>query len=309
MVGSHVTPFCTRSKALHNPSRVSPQELANCYLRLKRLASRDLRQAAISTLIGEMAVGGLDLLVAECDRVPLVSNVAGKTYFAFRRGERISRPINIDLFVDHPDVLTAALPRFTPDELIQMSAGQSTRLIYSLAMSFCAVMDVTKDRDKQTPATYFAHLIAHVFAITLACHPQTEIDVLAFEGERSTLPTDYIFDLGPGRNKIHLPVKTSTRERVIQAWAHQRVLDGVYGMRAIKGVLVTLTETKLDRTTLVVTEICLPDQWRVYQRFIAEMDRVYYLDAPAPYIALAPRIVVRPLGEMFGERAYLVGGP
>jgi hypothetical protein len=49
--------------------------------------------------------------------------------------------------------------------------------------------------------------------------------------------------LGDGKNRIHLPVKTSTRERVIQAWAHQRVLDGVYGVGRFKGVLVALAET------------------------------------------------------------------
>jgi hypothetical protein len=131
---------------------------------------------------------------------------------------------------------------------------------------------------------------------------------LAFAGEQATLPTDYIFNLGEGLNKIHLPVKTSTRERVIQAWAHQRVLDGVYGVNTIKGVLAILAETKLDRGVLDVIEICLPDQWRVYQRFISRMDRVYYLDVPTAYAALAPHIIVRPLGEMFAERAYLRGG-
>ena len=256
-----------------------------------------------------MALGGLELLLRDGTRVPLVSSVAGKTYYSFGCGQRMSRPINAALFIDDLGLLTEQVRRFTRAALLDMPAADSTRLLYTVAMAFCAAIDVVKDRDKQTPATYFAHLIAHVFAMTFDAHPQTQIDVLAFDEERATLPTDYIFDLGAGRNKIHLPVKTSTRERVIQAWAHQRVIDGVYGMGAIKGVLVVMTETKLDRASLVVTEICLPDQWGVYQRFIAPMDRVYYLDAPAPYVALAPRIVVRPLGEMFAERAHFVGAP
>jgi hypothetical protein len=255
-----------------------------------------------------MARGALDLLLTECTRLPLHSNVVGKNYFAFQRGERVSRPINVELFIDDPAALAGQVAHLNLADLTAMPAPQATRLIYTVAMTFCAAIDVTKDRDKQTPATYFAVVIAHIFAITLGVHPQTQIQVLAFAGEQATLPTDYIFNLGEGLNKIHLPVKTSTRERVIQAWAHQRVLDGVYGVNTIKGVLAILAETKLDRGVLDVIEICLPDQWRVYQRFISRMDRVYYLDVPTAYAALAPHIIVRPLGEMFAERAYLRGG-
>lgn len=283
-------------------------ELLREYRSLKALAGADLRADTVGEKIGEMALGSLDLLTGDdCSSVALQSVVPGKTYFSYRIGDRISRPINSALFITDPDDLTVQVERFNLADLRAMTADEATRLLYTLAMSFCAAIDVKKDRDKQTPATYFAIMMAHVFAITLGVHPTTEIDVLAFAGDRATLPTDYIYDLGQGRRKIHLPVKTSTRERVIQAWAHQRVLDGVYGMNAIHGVLVTLTETKLDRTSLVVNEICLPDQWKVYQRFIAQMFRVYYLDTPSPYAALAPHIIVRPLGEMFGEIAELTG--
>lgn len=283
-------------------------ELIQHYTRLKRLAGPDLRSPEIRHLVSAMALGGLDLLTMEGTRVELRSAVQGKRYFSYQRGDRLSRPINAGLFIDDPGVLAREVEDFTRDGLVAMTPIDATQLIYTLALAFCAAIDVTKDRDKQTPATYFAYLIAHVFAITLGAHPQTSIDVLAFGAERATLPTDYVFDLGAGRNKIHLPIKTSTRERVIQAWAHQRIIDGVYGTGTVKGVLVVLTETKLDRATHLVTEICLPDQWNVYQRFIAQMDRVYYLDAPAPYLALTPRIAVRTLGEMFAERDYLIGG-
>jgi hypothetical protein len=135
------------------------------------------------------------------------------------------------------------------------------------------------------------------------------VEVLAVEDERSTLPTDFIFDLGPRKLKFHVPVKISTRERVIQVWAHQRMLNGVYGEGRFKGVLVSLSETKLDLVKLEVTEICLPEQWAVYQRFIARMDRVYYLDLPPKYAALAdqfPFIQVKTFGEFFKEKDVLV---
>ena len=86
--------------------------------------------------------------------------------------------------------------------------------------------------------------------------------MLTVEDERSTLPTDFIFDLGPKQLKFHVPGKTSTRERAVQVWAHQSILNGVYGEGRFKGILVALAETKLDLNKLEVVEICLPDQCR-----------------------------------------------
>src|SRR6058998_3677446 len=120
----------------------------------------------------------------------------------------------------------------------------------------------------------------------------------------ATLPTDFIFDLGPNRPKFHVPVKTSTRERVIQVWAHQRVLDGVYGTGRFLGTPVILAETKTYRTKREVIEICLPDQWRIYQMHIAQLKRIYYLDVPVAYAHLNsvfPPINVRPFGQFFAE--------
>jgi len=70
--------------------------------------------------------------------------------------------------------------------------------------------------------------------------------VLNFDDEDTNLPTDLIFDLGKGAPKYHVPVKTSTRERAIQVWAHQRVIDGVFGMSRVLGTPVLMAETKTD---------------------------------------------------------------
>lgn len=81
-------------------------------------------------------------------------------------------------------------------------------------------------------------------------------------------------------------MKTSTRERVVQVFAHQRVLDGVHGFGTFKGILVCLTETELDHKRREVVEICVPKQWVLYYRFIAPMHRFYYFDIPTRYMEL-----------------------
>jgi len=95
----------------------------------------------------------------------------------------------------------------------------------------------------------------------------------------------------------------------VQVWAHQRVLDGVYGVGRFRGVLVVGTETKAGTESLRVTEICLPDQWSVYQMFISQLRRVYYLDVPSRYAGLPhvfPYIQVKPLSAFFSEKEKLI---
>lgn len=261
-------------------------------------------------ILAEIASDCLVHLGNKARRVDLRSVVPGKTYFAFKQDERVSRAVNAGLFIDDDAEMARLLAKLRANPgLDWLSAERCNRFLYTLAISFCAMCDVTSDNDQKTPGTFFEHFIGHLLSITFGVKPRNQVEVLTVEDERSTLPTDFIFDLGPKQLKFHVPVKTSTRERVVQVWAHQRMLNGVYGEGRFKGVLVALAETKLDRRKLEVVEICLPDQWAVYQRFVARMDRVYYLDLPAKYAALAkqfPYIPVKTLGEFFKEKDVLV---
>ena len=65
----------------------------------------------------------------------------------------------------------------------------------------------------------------------------------------------------------------------------------------------------MDHKTKEVIEICLPDQWRLYQLFISQLKRVYYLDIPQKYLELNnyfPKIHVKQLGEFFHEKELLL---
>lgn len=84
---------------------------------------------------------------------------------------------------------------------------------------------------------------------------------------------------------------------------------GVYGVDSIRGILVCLTGTKKDTQTNKVIEICLPIQRQLYQRFIAQLKRVYYLDVPGQYKHLAQRrssIAVKAFGSFFHELEAIV---
>lgn len=283
--------------------------LVEGYERLKQLVRRDAKDPAVAKLLADLASKALQFL-AGCQRVPLVSKVHGKTYFSFttKRGGTLSRAVNAALFDSN---IRRQLSHFVDGTFNKLPLADRSRLLYTTAIAYCCASDLLRTRDQKTPATFFECLIGHLFARSFGVNPRTQVEVLHLEEEASTLPTDFIFDLGPTKPKFHVPVKTSTRERVIQVFAHQRVLDGVHGFGAFKGILICLTETKLDHKRREVVEICVPKQWVLYQRFIASLHRFYYFDIPARYAELAtgnPPMPIHAFAKFFDEINDLAGG-
>ena len=252
--------------------------------------------------------------------IPLASDVTSKQYIAFCCAGKQSRPINKNLFPSIDEGTQAAkdfLQALRSLSFQGTTPESLTKGCYALAIMFCASIDLLKNGDQKTPGTFFEYLIGHCYARRLDTNPRKRVKVLSLsepgassQGAASDpeLPTDFIFDLGAGKPKFHLPVKTSTRERVVQVWAHQRVLDGVYGMGRFWGTLVALAETNWQSRTNKVSEVCLPLQWKVYQLFIAQLKRVYYLDVPSKYADLNndfPPLHVKEFGHFFFEAADL----
>jgi hypothetical protein len=281
---------------------MSFEHVLAAYRKLQKQFPQDQKNSKITDLLERIVLDSLDIIV-RFDKRTLTTGLLGKNYFSFSSQGKISRAVNRELFIHDPKEINRFFAAIRKTEFTALDSTFLTRACYSSAVAFCCLTDIFKTRDQKTPATYFEYLIGHIIAAVLECNPTKQLDVLS--GDLSAkLPTDFIFDLGEKRTKFHIPVKTSTRERVIQVWAHQRVLDGVYGTGRYKGILVCLSETKLDHETLDVVEICLPDQWRIYQMFIAHLERVYYLDVPVRYgqmISEYPRIEVRQFGDFFLE--------
>lgn len=263
--------------------------------------ARDLKSDEMTEKLVALIVASRGFLMT-LTRVPLQSKVANKQYFMFRSldDKKTSRPVNLDLF---DDSLTAVEIRSLLNcDVTGLTEQTITSSVYSCAIAYCCAIDILKVGDKKTPGTFFEIFIGHIVARSLGVNPETTITVPTLDVQ-VTLPTDYVFDLGPDKNRVHLPIKTSTRERVVQVWAHQRVLDGMHGVARFKGVLVALAETNKKENTSVA-EVCLPDQWKAYQMYIAQIFRVYYLDTPEKYLSLKdnyPFIQVKPFGAFFAE--------
>ena len=280
------------------------------YDALKRQCGTALYGEASTRLLDEVYSESL-VFLHKLPKPSLVSKVEGKEYFAFQRGKKISRAINTQLYSDSLDDWRKLRTSMEKDDLGRFDANRITQVLYSMAISFCASVDLIKDGDQKTPGTFFEYFVAYFFAWRVGVEPRNSIQILNVDGEDTKLPTDFVFNLGLKKRKFHMPIKTSSRERSIMLWAHQRLLDGVYGTDRFMGTPVLLAETKTDKAKKEVVEICLPDQWRVYQLYIAKLKRIYYLDLPAAYSKLNeefPPIRVRPFGEFFLEWADLSPG-
>jgi hypothetical protein len=170
-------------------------------------------------------------------------------------------------------------------------------------------MELFDRQNKKGPATFFECYIGHLFAKAVGINPTKRVR-LQVHGRDVLMTMDFLIDMGEQRRKVHLPVKMSTRERVVQAWAHQRLLDAAYGNNAYRGILVLFSETKLDSRSLEVVEICVPDQWLAYQSLLAHMDRIYYFDVPERYQTLTQQfpevIAIKQFGEFFSEKEVVL---
>ena len=273
------------------------------YEELKKVAKRDLKSPETLAAIKRIYRYSNEFLNKQ-NTIQLSSKIENKEYIAKGKGKKMSRPLNTDLYRCGETFVEPFFDCLETNDYTALNSDQITSACYRIAISFCASIDLLKSGDKKTPGTFFEYFMGFMYANKLGIAPTKQLDVLNIDISDAKLPTDFIFDLGKHKPKFHVPVKTSTRERVIQVWAHQRVLDGVYGVGRFHGMLNCLAETKLAKVKMEVTEICLPVQWHVYQLFIAQLKRVYYLDMPKKYSELNniyPKISVKPFGEFFGE--------
>jgi len=276
-----------------------PELLDEQYRTLKAIASKKLGGEPVASLISEMALHSRQIL-SHVRRRTYTSDVAGKRYFGFSDSVD-SRPVNEAIYIDDDAEFDGLLQSFR-DGFQDTPANDVVESVYTIAYSVFAANDVY-EVGRKTSGTFFEILIGHIVARVLGVEPRKKVKIPETGAD---LTTDYVFDLGSRRRKIHLPIKTSTRERGVQAWVHQLVLDRIFGDGIYKGVLVVAAETKRASKTGVITEICVPQQFQMFQSRVARISRIYYLDPPDAYLDLAGveelhRVEVKSFGKAMAE--------
>ncbi|MDW8213482.1 MAG: hypothetical protein RMJ55_07995 [Roseiflexaceae bacterium] len=269
------------------------------YEAVKQACNANAKSDQAGQAILDLAVTSLDFL-KNCIEVSLTSEVLGKSYIAFQSGNIVSRPANQEFFLmDSKDVQSLW------GNWIKGKADKENfeKLIYTVALAPCLAIELFDRQNKKGPATFFECYVSHLFSRAVNVNP-TKRAKLDLGNTKVSMTMDFLFETNDWR--VHLPVKMSSRERVVQAWAHQRLLDVVYADRPYRGIMVLFSETKLDSRSHEVVEICVPDQWLAYQKLLSRMHRIYYFDVPDRYLQLARQfpedIVIKRFGVFFTEK-------
>jgi hypothetical protein len=279
--------------------------LKNAYENVKVTCKKGLMLKAAGDSILNLVILSMKFLEKESDFIDLVSLVPGKKYNSYKRNEVVTRPANRSFYTRDIEKVISLWRKWEKDSIKQEEFSAMT---YTIALAPCLALELLDRQNKKGPATYFECLIGHIFAKTFGVEPTKGIS-FSINGKNVRMTMDFLFKLGNGKTNIHLPVKMSTRERVVQAWSHQRLLDA-YSKGIYKGVMVLFSETKMDSKKLEVVEICVPDQWLIYQKFLARLDKIYYFDVPERYQVLTnefPEIIeIKQFGEFFNQIESIV---
>jgi hypothetical protein len=254
-------------------------------------------------------------------------------YNVFSIDQNVSRPVRPDIFIYDPEEFNVSynylidLLNSRPSEWSDSEIILANQVVYSAVMSVACCYDIWQRSSRKTPGTFFEILMAsllkqmlpdavfskHIPLAALLHDPEVaegvtsdgEVDVEAdnADDEGSNVATDLVIGIPPHGGGIVVPLKITTRERIVQPFAHQRILDSAFGDGVYQSLLVCISETQLDDKTRSVKQVCVPGTVKLFQKYLAPMSGLYYCDVPQRYAAgdMQRIIPVRSVGNFFKD--------
>lgn len=258
---------------------------------------------------GEFAVGALELLGENCDRRGIEFRGAGtKRYEVFvPSGTRrpFSRPLNTKLFQPDPQEFQRSWENFTGalrrgrdagTSLLDGVAGEDVdRTFYTAVIGYAAAVDLYKSGDKSTPGTFFEMIVGPSVSLLTGYEEEGHIGLSVPTGGEEKVTTDLSFHAEEAPVVLALATKITTRERIQQAFVHQRILDtarpGGY-----RSALCICSENNVaappgieadERTYDLcwVNDTLVPGTIALYQNYLSPLEGLYYVDPPEQYLA------------------------
>lgn len=262
-------------------------------------------------------------------------------YSVFRSERSISRPVRPELFIAAGNDFSSELEqllRIAKDPLHSWTVADhdcANRVVYTAIMSFACCYDLWKPSSRKTPGTFFevfmAGLIQSIFTNSEATfskhislteilaatkvseslkHELAQEETVTSENEdnESSVSTDVVVSVLGRKGGVVLPLKITTRERIVQAFAHQRILDAAFGAGVYQSLIVCISETQLAKRDKKVNQICVPGTIKLFQRFLAPVGGMYYCDVPQRYAKddVQKSVSVKSMGHLFSDlRAML----
>ncbi|EPM8489379.1 type II site-specific deoxyribonuclease [Escherichia albertii] len=234
-------------------------------------------------------------------------------YYAFFDNNEISRPIRDDLYIR--DINN--YKKSSNNVLIDLKnintnwdsdkSNLANKVIYTSIMSIACAFDLWKKGSRKTPGTVFEIYIAALLKVMLPNEIFSKhiplIDQINSDEELTdpaSVSTDIVIKSGANVNRgVVIPLKITTRERIVQPFAQQRILDSYFGNGIFNSFLACISETQQDKTHRKVNHICVPGTIRLYQKYLSNVAGMYYCDIPERYLQadLTDIIPVKSMGE------------
>lgn len=282
---------------------MSKQEFESIANQFKALSAAEKRGDCDLADIGKLGAACIKLInaphIEQLDQGATTLEGRRKSY-ELRKSERnISRPIRKDLFCANAKTFLAEWKRLSDQAMKgsgKVSHEKLDETLYTAVTSFAVAYDLYKPTSRKTPGTFFEIIVGELLGAVTRLPRGKQIDLPDTDYK---VPTDIVLMGAPGKPSLVIPTKITTRERIVQPWAHQRILADVYG-KQYRSILVCVSELQRDGDK-GINEICVPGQVKGFQKHLAQMSGMYYLDVPASYVTddMKKVIAVKPLSFLF----------
>lgn len=224
--------------------------------------------------------------MTEIDDEPAEVIVPEKSYSVFVSSPRVSRPFLPSMFLHNPKEFSrrwneVAATMNPSRSVIEDEAAKVNIVLYTAINAFAICYDLWKPNSRKTPGTFLEVLMGSVLGTLIPTRLRGKFIAIPDQTERVATDISYLPE--GGRPGLAFPAKITTRERIVQPIAHQRILDSVFGEGSFRSVLFCVSELQRDKDN-AVDEICVPGPLRLYQSHVARLTGIYYLDSPTRYL-------------------------
>jgi len=235
-----------------------------------------------------------------------------QNYHSFTFDGEFSRPVRDDLFITDYHFFVAGFREFNESlktidrRWSSFDSARANKIIYTSVMSVACCFDLWKSGSRKTPGTFFEIFMAavlklmipdEIFSKHIPLIDQLESDDESFDP--SSVSTDIVITSKNKNTSVVIPLKITTRERIVQPFAQQRILDSFFGENIYFSFLACISETQQDKKRRKVNHICVPGTIKLYQKYLSSISGIYYCDIPERYLErdLTDIIPVKSMGD------------
>jgi hypothetical protein len=205
-------------------------------------------------------------------------------YIVFDAGGKYSRPIRPDLFLINGNFASKwDLTIETLKKGKYMTSSEQAdcdKAVYTLVSAFSTVYNLWKTASRKTPGTFFEIVVGTLLSTFYTECARSKF--IPIPGEHERVTTDIVLISKTTKRGLVVPTKITTRERIVQPFVHQRILESVFGDK-YKSLLVCVSEMQRQEDK-GVNQICVPGTIKLFNKHVAKLSGLVYLDPPERYL-------------------------